>query len=167
MSFLRAAVVALALTFSAGNAGAAEVQQLGWQVMDQWLTGTPGKITGRFTNKTVQINVTQRSRGDLKGGPPLGPLIMYLGKGGSMLAWTAKGKVVGTGRWEIREMQFISIPCFYFDGPKGRSECFFGGTANYVQAASGNVFGLKAGMPVPAKLSGKATIASLTNKLGL
>jgi len=167
MRHLRAALLTLALCISAGAVEAAEVQKLSWQVMDQWLSGSVGKITPRFSNQTIQINVTRRSLGDLKGGPPTGPLILYLGKGGRMLAWTANAKVVTTGRWEIRDMKLASIPCFYFDGPKGQSDCFFGGTANYVQAATGNVFNLAAGAAVPAKLSGRATIDSLTKKLGL
>lgn len=167
MRVLRSVLLSLALCLWAGLAGAADVQQLGWQVMDQWLSGSAAKITGRFANKTIQINVTRRSLGDLKGGPSTGPLIMYLGKGGKMLAWTSSGKVVGTGRWEIKDMKITSIPCFYFDGPKGQSGCFFGGTANYVQAAAGNVFSLSPGAGVPAKLSGRATIDSLTKKLGL
>lgn len=149
-------------------ATAAEVQQLSWQVVDQWLSGSASTIAGRFANKAVQINVTSRSLGKLKGGPSKGPLIVYLGKGGAMLTWTSNARTVGTGRWEIKSMGLgVEIPCFYFDGPKGRSECFFGGTANYVQAATGNVFGLEAGAAVPAKLSGKASIASLSAKLGL
>lgn len=149
-------------------ASAAEVQQLTWQVMDQWLSGSASKITGRFANKTIQINVTSRSLRNLKGGPAKGPLIIYLGQGGAMLTWTANAKTVGTGRWEIKSMGMgVEIPCFYFDGPKGRSECFFGGTANYVQAATGNVFALKAGAAVPAKLSGRASIATMSEKLGL
>jgi hypothetical protein len=167
MQYLRAALLATALCLVASASGAAEVQKLGWQVMDQWLSGSAGKITSRFANKTIQINVTRRSLGEMKGGPPTGPLIVYLGKGGRMLAWTTNAKVVATGRWEIKDMKLASIPCFYFDGPTGQSDCFFGGTANYVQAATGNVFNLAAGANVPVKLSGRATIDSLTKKLGL
>jgi len=167
MGLVRAVIVALMLALSPSVTTAAEVSRLDWRAMDQWLAGSTGKATTRFSNNTIQINVTRRALGNLKGGPQVGPLIMYLGKGGNMLAWTAKGKVVGTGRWDVVDMRLANILCFYFDGPKGRSECFWGGSANYVQITAGNVFHLIAGEPVPTRLSGRDTIQSLIHKLGL
>lgn len=166
---LCSALLALALgTSAASSAFGLDVEPLSWRDMDRWLSGSVKQITNRFANKTIQIKVTSRALGGLKGGPPTGPLILYLAPGGKMLTWTSGSKTVGTGRWEIKTLAgTVEIPCFYFDGPKGPSECFFGGSANYVEAAKGNPFKLAAGAPVPARLSGSNTISSLAGKLGL
>ena len=168
MKALRLIVLALAMAgLAVSSSSAAEVEKLSWRVMDHWLSGSAGQITSRFTNKTIQIKVTRKALGKPQGGPPTGSVILYLAKGGRMLTWTANAKAVGTGRWEIKSMGMdVEIPCFYFDGSKGRSECFFGGTANYVEAATGNVFGLEAGALVPSRL-GNGTISGVARKLGL
>jgi hypothetical protein len=149
-------------------ASALEVQSLAGRTIDEWFSGSAAQIKARFVNTTIEIKVTSRALGGMRGGPRTGPLILFLGKGGAMLSWAAGAKTVGSGRWEIKSYGAgVALPCFYFDGPQGRSECFYGGAANYAQATAGNPFKLKAGAPVPTSLGGSATIASVASKLGL
>ncbi len=169
LKFARTFALALSVALSPVTATQAiEVQKLTYHDLDSWLGKSGRPAAKHFTNTTLLINVTSRGSGGMVGAPPKGPLIMYLGKGGKMLSWTPKSKAVGTGTWGIKDMGMgIQIPCFYFDLPKGKSDCFFGGTANYLQTTPGNPFGLEAGAPVPAKMSSSSTIVSLAKKLGL
>jgi hypothetical protein len=162
-------LIAFVALGAVGSASAIEVRKLTYHDLDHWL-GEPSRSAAarHFADTTIQMKVTRRGGGGVAGAPPVGPLIMYLSKNGKLLSWTSGGETVGTGSWEIKDMGLgVQIPCYYFDLQGGRSDCFFGGTANYQQQTAGNPFGLKAGESVPARLSSSSTILSLAQKLGL
>ncbi|MEO6395498.1 MAG: hypothetical protein ABIO40_06270 [Devosia sp.] len=169
LSFLRAVMILIVVSLTAASpARSLDVSSLTYDDLFAWL-GKSGRLAAaHFADRTFLIKVTKQGVGDMISAPPVGPLIVYLSKAGGLLSWNLRTKVVGTGSWAIKELDFgTQIPCLYFDLPGGKSDCFFGGVANYLQMTSGNPFGLKAGQAVPTKMTSSSTIATLAKKLKL
>lgn len=157
--------LAMAFTVAIAPVQAIDVQAMTSHDVDVWVAMSPKKLRATLANKTIRLDVTSRAVGNLRGVLGTGSLILYTAPGGKLLWWTPKSKRVGTGHWSSTTLtKGWELPCFRFDGPKGLTECYFGGAANYKEWTAGNPFKLQAGVELKA---GRLSLLDFARKLGI
>lgn len=150
------------LTF-VGPAVAVDVHSMTYRDVDKWVAMPARQLRATLADKTIRIEVTGRAVGEMRPVLGLGSLIVYTLPGGKLLWWTPKVKTVQTGTWSTTTlMEGWELPCFRFNFAGGRTECYFGGAANYKEWTEGNPFQLRAGSELDA---GRSSLASFARKL--
>jgi hypothetical protein len=165
---LWAATLASLVSLSIGQAAALDIHKMGQSDINEWIAMPANELRATLSGKTIHINVTSRAVGTFKPVLGTGSLILYAAPGGALLWWTAKHETIQSGAWTTETLtEGWELPCFKFDAPGGRTDCYFGGAANYEEWTSGNPFQLRAGAVPAVEMTSRSTIRELARKAGL
>ncbi|MDB5530234.1 MAG: hypothetical protein JWR51_3337 [Devosia sp.] len=154
--------------FVVGSAQALDIVRMDYHDVDHWVGMPARELRATLADKTIHIDVTSRAVGSLRPLLGTGALILYTAPGGQLLWWTSKHDTIQTGRWTSTTLtEGWELPCFQFDAANGRSDCYFGGAANYKEWTAGNPFALRASAPPQVPMSSRSSLADLARKAGL